>query len=446
LDRLEERRVCAWVGEEAVAMDEGGGGGGGFPGSAYADGMFGQPPAAIEGAAQAGGPWSKAPQWPIREGETGFPFADDVLAPIGQQQTLPPLGEAAGGSNSGQPNGGQPVIAGGKIVPVFTEEELAQLAEYLGMDQPPSSPGPLPPSPTVTPKPTSFGGSPTTTQGSTTTGGSPATVAATTGAVNDSPFIQNGVCTGLPAFAGPDVYTTNASSTTIYSNGYPAFRQLNDQNNEGLIVGLNMDQQSRQINQRPFNEANDRPTAAIPDSIFFDDSHYAWVEIVSYRTYNKYYRVPGATLSNATPNPATLRMSISRTTSNTWTQGGSLGGSLGRELTANAEAIEGRLSNSLQASVSVSRSENESTTYARELGYTVSPCDVLSLYEGYMFVELQVDYILMDDTIFGDVDGFEVKRGTAYVTSQYYTGIHGLAASTWVAMERRSGDMGATSR
>ncbi|MFM7071057.1 MAG: hypothetical protein ACKO38_04590, partial [Planctomycetota bacterium] len=61
LDRLEERRVCAWVGEEAVAIDEGGGGGGSFPETPYADGMLGPPPAAIEGTVEAGGPWSKAP-------------------------------------------------------------------------------------------------------------------------------------------------------------------------------------------------------------------------------------------------------------------------------------------------------------------------------------------------------------------------------------------------
>jgi hypothetical protein len=62
----------------------------------------------------------------------------------------------------------------------------------------------------------------------------------------------------------------------------------------------------------------------------------------------------------------------------------------------------------------------------------------LTLYDGYQVVEFFFDYVYMEDTTFGGVEGFEVKRGTANMTSRIYTGVHGLEASRWNEMQGRT--------
>jgi hypothetical protein len=105
---------------------------------------------------------------------------------------------------------------------------------------------------------------------------------------------------------------------------------------------------------------------------------------------------------------------------------------------ASAELIEGSVNQTLNTNVSVSKSESSSTTYTKNIEYTVSPCDVVTLYHSYRVVELQIDYIYLEDTAFGDFHGYEIKRGTGFVISTVYAGVHGLQATEWNAMKKRS--------
>jgi hypothetical protein len=390
------------------------------------------PPAAFEGPVQAGGPWAKAPPWPLREGETGFPSGQTNLGPVGQ-----PLGtNRQGVTDSAGTKPGQPPTADGRVIPRLTDEELEIIAGFHSAPPPvPPSPGPLPPSPTIPPNPnvTPSGGQSST--GTTPTGTVSNTATATTATTNDSPFLRNGVCSGLPAFAGPEKYTTYPDGPNSYRLGNSEFKQLNDAENQGVVRGRELDAQYRRDKNRPFNEDSDTPSPTTVDAYFSDDSHFVWIEVASVRVYNEYTRIAGATLSNATSNPAEMTMNVSRTGTNTWTQTGGLTLSLARELSAKVSDIGASMSQSLQTQVSLSRSIQESVTHSRATAFMADPCDVLTLYDGYHVVEFFFDYVYMEDTTFGGVEGFEVKRGTANMTSRLYTGMHGLQASDWNDMQ-----------
>jgi uncharacterized protein (UPF0548 family) len=129
-----------------------------------------------------------------------------------------------------------------------------------------------------------------------------------------------------------------------------------------------------------------------------------------------------------------MTMSVGRTGTNTWTQTGGLTLSLARELSAKAYDIGASMSQSLQTQVSVSSSVQESITHGKGMKFIAAPCDVVTLYDGYHVVEFFFDYVYLEDTNFGGVEGFEVKRGTANLTSRVYTGIHGIEASKWNEM------------
>jgi hypothetical protein len=67
----------------------------------------------------------------------------------------------------------------------------------------------------------------------------------------------------------------------------------------------------------------------------------------------------------------------------------------------------------------------------------VPKCDVLSIYDSYLSVEVQLDYILMEDTYSGSNHGFTMHRGSLTATSTVYAGVHGLTASNWRAMNEK---------
>jgi hypothetical protein len=206
---------------------------------------------------------------------------------------------------------------------------------------------------------------------------------------------------------------------------------LNDNNNEGVLIGREMDNLWRVAHSQPFDEHTDMPTPAKADSYFSDDSHLVWLEITSLKAYNRYIRLDGMSQTNMSTHPSVVNLNVSRTGSNTWTNSTGLGFSLGEELSAKASEIGASASKSLQTNVSVAQSVESSVTISSNFQYTVSPCDVLSLYDSYLVVELKVDYIFLEDTVGGDLQGFTVKRGSETVTSTMYAGMSGLAASRW---------------
>ncbi len=439
-DRLEDRRLCAWV-DEGLPHEDGVNGNGGLE---FMAGPPGTGAAALEGPVVAGGPWSKAPPWPLREGETGFPSGNDNFGPVSKPIATPPNGDASsGGTTTVQSSG-----LGGPPALLFTDEQIAAFLEEFDYPQQPPSPGPLPPSPTISPKPAVTVATSTAGQGTISVSDPPAGISTTavsttattaiTATNNDSTFVKDGVCAGLPAFAGPNTYKTYVDGLYGHITGVPKFTPYDDGNNQGVVIGSDMDGLTRFILERPFDEANDLPVIVKPDSWFFDDSYLAWAEIVSARTYTQYVQIAGATLSNATKSPAALKMGVSTTATNTWTQDGSIGFSIGREMGASAELIEGSVNQTLNTNVSVSKSESSSTTYTKNIEYTVSPCDVVTLYHSYRVVELQIDYIYLEDTAFGDFHGYEIKRGTGFVISTVYAGVHGLQATEWNAIKKRS--------
>jgi hypothetical protein len=212
---------------------------------------------------------------------------------------------------------------------------------------------------------------------------------------------------------------------------------LNDNNNEGVLIGREMDNLWRVAHSQPFDENIDMPTPAKADSYFSDDSHLVWLEITSLRAYNRYIRLNGSSQTNVSTHPSVMSLGVAQTGSNSWTYSTGLGFSLGEELSAKASEIGVAASKSLQTEVSVSDTIEESVTVDRKFEYTVSPCDVLSLYNSYLVVELKVDYIFLEDTVGGELQGFTVKRGSEMVKSTMYSGISALAASEWEKMKNQ---------
>jgi hypothetical protein len=331
----------------------------------------------------------------------------------------------------------------GIVFPSFSPEVLVQTFGNGGAPAtPPPSPGPMPPSPTIAPKPVGAGVSPPANQGVTPPGGAPSTIAATATTPADagdtSPFLKNGVCTALPAFGGPEKYETSRQYPKFGTLGRPDFLTLNDHNNEGVLIGREMDNLWRVAKDQPFDEHVDTPTPAKADAYFSNDSHFAWLEITSLRAYNRYVRLDGMTESNMGTHPSGISMEYSRTGSSTWTYSNSLGLSLSEEVSAKAAEIGASLSKSLQTDVSVSKTVEGSVTVAKTFSHTVSPCDVLSIYDSYLIVEMKVDYIYLEDTVNGGLQGFTVKRGSETLTSTLYAGVMGLAASKWEQIKNTS--------
>lgn len=443
-DRLEQRRMCAWVGEEVIDAE----GIQANPGTSGVGGPSGSPPVAYEGPVQAGGSWSQNPPWPLRVGETGFPNGATVVAQLGTPpfSQWKPGAQSSGASIGGLPNPGsllqgtpkpgQPAGQGGVVSQHFSGQEIANMADQLlNQAQPQPSVGPMPPSPTVGYKPGGPGAVQAAGQGAMPPGGAPSTVAATatttaTGTTKPSPFLVNGVCTALPAFAAPDTYHTTkqlkATPTQI-----PDFLQFNDGDNQGVIIGKEVDQLSRVTKKRAFDEHNDTPTPTKDDGWLFNESHLVWVEITAARAYTEYTRIPGMTHSNNSTEPSKMSLNVSRTGTSSWTHGATSGFSLGKELSAKFSEVGATVSQGLNLDVSVSKSVTESITFTVDNSFTIAPCDVLTLYESYQIVEVQVDYIYLEDAVFGDIKGFDVKRGTETLTSRIYAGVHGLTASEW---------------
>jgi hypothetical protein len=136
--------------------------------------------------------------------------------------------------------------------------------------------------------------------------------------------------------------------------------------------------------------------------------------------------------------PSGMTVDINRTNSSTWSTGSNIGFSLGEELSAKFDEIGAAVSKAVQTEVSVSHAVETAVSVGKTFNFTVSPCDVISVYDAYLVVELKIDYIYLEDTLGGPLGGFTAKRGSETVTSTIYAGIHGLAASRWYALKAQS--------
>ncbi|MFO0871975.1 MAG: hypothetical protein U0935_23865 [Pirellulales bacterium] len=232
------------------------------------------------------------------------------------------------------------------------------------------------------------------------------------------------VCGTLPPTAGPATFNKYRDASGQWVVGTPAFTSLNDAQNEGLLVGFDWDNVHRSVYGTPFDEATDLLVPVSPDNPVWNDSYFAWLEVVGVRTYTRYDLIPGATLSNNSSQTVTNDLSATETRTTGWSVGTGINVTAAREVVANAGIISAKASTALQQQVNTSSSMQRTDTVTQSTTVTVPPCAVASLYQMHEVVEVLVDYIEWQDTTFGLVRGFTPVRGSFTATSQLNLGRH----------------------
>lgn len=227
-----------------------------------------------------------------------------------------------------------------------------------------------------------------------------------------------GQCTLLPPTAGPPVFTQYMGLNNQMTPGMPAYVWLNDQINEGLLIGQELEGLSMSINGEHYDESSGLVLPLYRDVPFFDNTYYAWFEIVGVRTYKQYELVAGASVANPTTVPVTTVVNATISERTGWSVGGTIGGSGSREVVGNAVVAQGKLGRALNGSVNLAADAEQTTTKGVSTTLTVPPCSVVSLYQVYDVVELQVDYIRYRDDGFGIVNGYTIERGRLTATSR----------------------------
>lgn len=231
-------------------------------------------------------------------------------------------------------------------------------------------------------------------------------------------------CGVLPATAGPATFSKYQDATGRWIVGTPAFTPLDDAQNEGLLVGQERNNLSLLVNGRPFDESNDVMAPVHADNWFLDDTYYAWLEVVAVRTYTRYDLIAGATLSNATTEPLSQTLTLSQTKTSGWTVGAGLTSTTAHEVVGNTGAISAKASNALQKQINVATSVQTSQSVTKATSITAPPCSVVSLYQMYDVVEVQIDYVQWVDSALGWAGGFTPVRGTFLATSLVDLGHH----------------------
>jgi hypothetical protein len=207
----------------------------------------------------------------------------------------------------------------------------------------------------------------------------------------------------------------------------PAWTTLDDLANEGLIID---DFNSPYVaigNVGAYTDDNSKVAPNFVDAPFVDDSHFAWLEIVGYRTY--YVGTLVTQFANSTPiaQNTTWEQTVSYTVGSTVTN--TITAQVGAELGAELEGVGSKLQGMTAAGLSISTQQQSTIQEHFTENIEVPACSVVGLYAMTKVVEVQVDYAYMDDTVLGPMYGYTREMGRGVIRSTTNQGYRAMQRS-----------------
>jgi len=222
------------------------------------------------------------------------------------------------------------------------------------------------------------------------------------------------VCINVPVLAGPiPTMVVDNSGVVHRGNWRPAWTPLDDLAHQGIVID---DFDSPYIapgNWQAYNDDENKVAPKFIDVSFVDDSHFAWLEIVGYRSY--FVGTSVENVANLTPvaNGFHWQETVSVTNGTTITN--TVTAQVGFEMGAELEGIGTKLQGLTSGSISISNQALTTTTIQMTIDETIPACSVVGLYAMTRVVELQVDYAFMDDTVLGPMYGYMREMGRGIV-------------------------------
>lgn len=242
--------------------------------------------------------------------------------------------------------------------------------------------------------------------------------------------IGNGLCGVIPAVPGPASYTKYELPDKTWAIGKPEFVELNDADNEGLVIGIEMDKAHRLATGQPFDEGASYLLPAHADNPLADDTYYSWFEVVGVRAYFEYQLVSNTTLANDTPAPISDVRTVTTSKTSGWSITNGITAVTTHELALNADAIAGKAINSLTQSLQFSNHAESTKTVTQAVTVMTPPCAVAAVYQVYAVVEVEVDFVKWVDTQVGLINGFTLERGRLKTQSKVDQGMLVSASSS----------------
>ncbi len=190
---------------------------------------------------------------------------------------------------------------------------------------------------------------------------------------------------------------------------------MDDLAHQGLVVD---DFDSPYISPSSWQNYNDDNNMIAPrfvDTGFVDDSHFAWIEIVGYRSYYVGTLIENfanvTTVTDSFDYEKSITVTIGSTITNTVTV------QVGVEMGAELDGIGAKLQSLTGGSLAISNQLQTTTSEVLKTHVTVPDCSTVGLYKMIRVVELQVDYAFMEDTVLGVMYGYERETGRSIIRS-----------------------------
>lgn len=235
-------------------------------------------------------------------------------------------------------------------------------------------------------------------------------------------------CVAVPAVAGPvPSFILDSNGAVRAMTWRPAWTAIGDAANVGLYIDDFDSPYISPATRYTYTDDNNKIAPKVVDVGFQDDTHFAWLEAVGYRSY--YVATHLAMLANTTPVPEALEWSesVSITTGTSITNTVSI--QIGAEFGAELEGIAAKVQAVTSGSITVNEHLESTESRTIKVMENVPACSVVGLYKLTLVTEVQWDYAMMYDTVLGPMYGFEREMGRFVATSKFDAGHRAMFAS-----------------
>lgn len=224
-------------------------------------------------------------------------------------------------------------------------------------------------------------------------------------------------CRRVPASAAPIPTLIMDNQLGVHAGNWrPAWHSLNDLEQEGLIIDDYDSPYAAWGSRFNYTDDNRMVVPRTADYPVVDDSHFAWLEVVGFRSY--YVGTLLENKANLVPEETQYEWTQTVTVVSGTTVTSAITTSVGVELGGQFDAIGTKLQASTEGSLTVSTETQRSETVTMRDIERVPPCSTVGLYKMSRVVEVLVDYVYMTDTVTGLAYGFDREFGRATIRSE----------------------------